>query len=139
MDVSKFCTVVAASVISASAAVADTGLMTKFNDIQWTEIEGTPMSLSILWGDRDTGPYAMYLKMPGGFEVPEHAHSYAYEGITIQGEWQHSFAGETKILPVGSRVTQPGNAFHGDACVSAEDCILFIFQDGKGDAIFDEH
>lgn len=132
----KLAAAAAVSFAAATAAVADTGLMTKFDDIQWTAIEGTPMSLSILWGDRDSGPYAMYLKMPGGFAVPDHAHTYAYEGITIQGEWQHSFAGETKDLPVGSRVTQPGNAFHGDACVSVEDCVLFIYQDGKGDAIF---
>lgn len=122
--------------VTTTAASADTGLMTKFENIEWTAIEGTPMALSILWGDRDTGPYAMYLKMPGGFVVPEHAHTYAYEGVTIQGDWQHSFAGDTKVLPVGSRVVQPGNAFHGDACVSEEECVLFIFQDGKGDAIF---
>ncbi len=136
MGIIKLAAVAAVSLTAATAAFADTGLMTKFDDIKWTPIEGTPMSLSILWGDRNTGPYAMYLKMPGGFEVPEHAHTYAYEGITIQGEWQHSFAGETKVLPVGSRVTQPGNAFHGDACVSEEDCVLFVFQGGKGDAIF---
>jgi anti-sigma factor ChrR (cupin superfamily) len=122
--------------VTTTAASADTGLMTKLENIEWTAIEGTPMALSILWGDRDTGPYAMYLKMPGGFVVPEHAHTYAYEGITIQGDWQHNFAGDTKVLPVGSRVVQPGNAFHGDACVSEEECVLFIFQDGKGDAIF---
>ncbi|WP_282153455.1 cupin domain-containing protein [Ruegeria atlantica] len=127
------------STVAATAAVADTGLMTKFDDIKWIDIEGTPLSLSILWGNRDTGPYAMYLRLPGGYEGVEHAHTYEYEGITIQGEWQHSFAGETKVLPVGSRVTQPGNAFHSDACVSEEDCILFIFQDGKGDAIFHDH
>ncbi len=124
------------AVVAATAAMADTGLMTTFDDIKWSPIEGTPMEVSILWGSRDTGPYAMYLKMPGGFEVPEHAHTYAYEGITIQGEWKHSFAGESKVLPVGSRVVQPGNAFHGDACVSTEDCVLFIYQDGKGDALF---
>ena len=126
----------ALTAVTATVASADTGLMTKFENIQWTPIEGTPMELSILWGNRDTGPYAMYLKMPAGFVVPEHAHSYAYEGLTIQGEWQHNFAGDTKVLPVGSHVVQPGNAFHGDACVGTEDCVLFIFQDGKGDAIF---
>lgn len=124
------------SFMSATTAFADSGLMTAAKDIVWTPIEGTPMELSILWGDRDTGPYAMYLKMPGGFEVPEHAHTYEYQGLTIQGVWRHSFAGEAKNLPVGSHVVQPGNAFHGDACVSEEDCILFIYQDGKGDAIF---
>lgn len=136
MGISKLATAVSVAMIAATSALADTGLMTKFQDISWTPIEGTPMSLSVLWGDRDTGPYAMYLKMPGGFAVPDHAHTYAYDGITIQGEWQHSFAGETKVLPVGSVVNQPGGAFHGDACVSTEDCILLIIQDGKGDAIF---
>ena len=136
MGIFKLAAAAAVSLTTATAAFADNGLMTKFDDIKWTPIEGTPLSLAILWGSRDTGPYAMYLKLPGGFEGGDHAHTFAYEGITIQGEWQHSFAGETKVLPVGSRVTQPGNAFHGDACVSEEDCVLFIYQDGKGDAIF---
>ena len=131
MTIKNLIAVATIAVISASTAIADTGLMTKFDDIQWS-----PMEVSILWGSRDTGPYAMYLKMPGGFEVPEHAHTYAYEGITIQGDWQHSFAGESKVLPAGSRVVQPGNAFHGDACVSTQECVLFIYQDGKGDALF---
>lgn len=126
------------SFMTSTAAVADTGLMTKFDDIKWTPIEGTPMSLSVLWGSRETGPYAMFLKIPAGFAVPEHAHTYAYEGITIQGMWRHGFGGETKILPVGSHVVQPGNAFHDDACVGERDCVLFIYQDGKGDAIFHE-
>lgn len=138
----KFKTLAAAAATTlafATSAFADNGLMTPFSEIQWAPIEGTPMELSILWGDRDTGPYAMYLKMPGGFEVPEHAHTYAYQGITIQGDWQHEFAGETKVLPVGSHVVQPGGAFHGDACVGETDCILLIIQDGKGDAIFHDH
>ncbi|EBA15408.1 hypothetical protein RSK20926_00610 [Roseobacter sp. SK209-2-6] len=99
----KLVAAAAVSFAAATAAVADTGLMTKFDDIQWTPIEGTPMSLSNLWGDRDSWPCAMYLKMPDGFAVPDHANTYA---------------------------------FHGDACISVEDCVLFIFQDGKGDAIF---
>ncbi len=124
------------SVIS-TGAMADNGLMTTLDERQWTPIGDTPMSVSIIWGDRDTGPYAMYLKMPGdGFVVGDHAHTYGYRGITIQGTWEHSFAGETKQLPAGSYVFQPGNAFHSDACVSKEDCILMIQQDGKGDAIF---
>lgn len=139
MNIFKLAAATAVSFAVTTAAVADTGLMTKFDDIKWTNIEGTPLSLSILWGDRDTGPYAMYLRLPGGYKGVEHSHTFEYEGITIQGEWQHTFAGETKVLPVGSRVTQPGNAFHSDACVSDDDCILFVFQDGKGDAIFRDH
>lgn len=128
-------TILASSIIG--GVNAESGLMRSFDQLQWSQIGDTPMSFSIIWGDRNTGPYAMYLKMPGGgFVAGEHAHTYAYQALTIQGEWEHEFAGEKKVLPVGSHVFQPGNAFHGDACVSKEDCILFIYQDGKGDALF---
>ncbi len=124
------------SIISFNA-MGDTGLMKTANELLWTPIGDSPMSLSIIWGNRDTGPYAMYLKIPGnGFVVGNHAHTYDYHGITIQGVWEHEFAGDKKQLPVSSYVFQPGNAFHRDACVSQEDCILLIQQDGKGDAIF---
>lgn len=127
----------ALALCTVAGASADTGLMKKFEDFKWTSIPDTPLSFSIIWGDRNTGPYAMYLKLPGGgFSAGTHAHTYSYHGITIQGEWEHEFAGEKKVLPLGSYVNQPGNAFHGDRCVSKEDCVLLIIQDGKGDAIF---
>ena len=135
----KWSAAVLLSSLTLSGAQANSGLMTRFEEMKWVPIEGTPMELTILWGDRETGPYAMYLKMPAGFRVPEHAHTYDYRAVTMQGEWEHSFAGETKVLPAGSLVIQPGNAFHGDACVGETDCILLITQDGKGDAIFHSH
>jgi anti-sigma factor ChrR (cupin superfamily) len=129
---------VLSSVVSVSA-MADSGMMKPFDQMKWTAIGETGMSLSIIWGDRDSGPYAMYLKLPGNnYAVSSHAHTNDYRGITVQGVWQHEFAGEKKQLPVGSYVFQPGNEFHTDSCVSKEECILLIQQDGKGDAIFPE-
>ncbi|MGB1239126.1 MAG: cupin domain-containing protein [Pseudomonadales bacterium] len=129
-------TLVLCGVIASTAAIADSGLMTQLDDRKWTQINGTPMSFSMIWGDRDTGPYAMYLKLPAGFSASEHAHTYSYRGITLQGQWQHSYAGERKTLGPGGYVFQPGNAWHADSCTGKQDCILMIQQDGKGDAHF---
>ncbi|KZL13328.1 DUF4437 domain-containing protein [Pseudovibrio sp. Ad26] len=120
---------------TAAFAGGDEDHMTQLKDIEWTQFGNTPIHISVLWGDRDTGPYGMYLKMPGGFHVGEHGHSNDYYAITVQGQWEHTRAGKKEVLPVGSYVMQPGAEFHDDACVGPKDCILLVVQNGKGDVL----
>ena len=113
------------------------GTMSPSSQMEWKELSpGSPVSMTMLWGDRNTGEYAMLLKLPAGFVAPIHAHTGDYDGVNLTGTWRHSFdGGEQKDLPPGSYVFQPGMGWHGDACVGSEDCILFIHQHVKGDFI----
>jgi hypothetical protein len=108
-------------------------------DYRWEEFApGTPLTYVSLWGDRSSGgEYAILLKLPAGFSSGTHAHTNDYQGINIQGRWVHTdhVATDEKGLPVGSLVTQPGLSMHGDSCKGPEDCILLIYQKGKGDFI----
>jgi len=114
-----------------------TGVMIPADEMQWRELNpGSAVKMTPLWGDRNTGEYAMLLKLPAGFVAPVHAHTGDYYGMNVQGTWRHSFdGGEEKDLAPGSYVFQPGMAWHGDACIGPEDCILFIHQHVKGDFI----
>ena len=78
----------------------------------------------------------MLLKIPVGFEAGLHSHTGDYHAINVQGTWVHTLAdGQTKELPAGSYVMQPGVQNHNDVCKGPNDCILFIYQKVKGDFI----
>lgn len=108
-------------------------------DYRWEAFApGTPLTFVPLWGDRASGgEYAILLKLPAGFSSGTHAHTHDYQGINVRGTWVHTdhVATDEKGLPPGSLVTQPGLAMHGDSCKGPEDCILLIYQRGKGDFI----
>jgi hypothetical protein len=120
-----------------AADSAKTGTMVPADQMEWRELNpGSPVKMTLLWGDRSTGEYAMLLKLPAGFVAPIHAHTGDYHGMNLKGTWHHSFdGGEEKDLPQGSYVFQPGMGWHGDSCIGPDDCILFIHQHVKGDFI----
>ena len=91
-------------------------------------------------GDPATGAHVRLVKLPAGFVAPVHAHTGTYYGTNLTGVWKHSFeeTGESRELPPGSYVIQPGGQMHGDACIGTEDCILLLQQDVAADFILPE-
>ena len=106
--------------------------------IKWQPYaEGNPLQVAMLWGDR-TKPadYAMYLKMPAGFEAGRHSHTNDYHGVAIQGTWVHTNDGGKPVeLGPGGHVLQPGKQVHNDVCKGSAECIILIHQRGPGDFI----
>lgn len=125
----------AVSLSSVVFSAAGTPGMTAFDELVWQPIGGGPLQIAKLWGDRDNGPYGAYLKVPAGFKGQLHAHTGHYNGVSIRGVWIHTMNGQSKELPPGSHVAQPGGEFHSDACKGPEECIWFITQDEKADRI----
>jgi anti-sigma factor ChrR (cupin superfamily) len=125
---------IAAMVCTASIG-ADKGAMVPTEALVWEPYAGGALQIAKLWGDRDQGAYGMYLKVPAGFKAGSHMHTADYHGVNVQGTWIHTMDGETKELPVGSHVFQPGGQFHDDSCKGPQECIWFIAQDAKGDFI----
>ena len=121
----------------AGAGGANMGTMVPAGEIVFGPITpGSPVQVAALWGDRTQGEHGMLLKIPAGFEAGLHAHTGDYHGISLQGAWVHTMAdGQTKELPAGSYVMQPGMQNHNDVCKGPSDCILFIYQKVKGDFI----
>ena len=116
------------------------GLMVPLDEVEWVAREGSPISVSVLWGDPSSGAHGRLVKLPAGFVVPNHAHTGDYHAFNLSGTWQHTFlaTGESRDLPPGSYVHQPGGEMHGDACVGTSDCVLLVVQDRAADFIRQE-
>lgn len=119
----------------AGAIGASKGGMMSSDAMTWEKFGDSPLKVAKLWGDRDQGAYGMLFKLPAGFKAGPHAHTADYNGISLAGTWVHTMDGETKELPPGSYVMQPGGQYHDDSCKGPEECVLFIMQNAKGDFI----
>lgn len=122
--------------LAAGTAGADghgKGILLGADEMDWNPARpGSPLSVVVLWGKPGEGAHGRLLKLPAGFKAPVHAHTGDYNGINLTGTWRHYFDnGESKDLPPGSHVLQPGGQMHGDECIGTEDCIQFLQQSVK--------
>lgn len=133
----SFLAAVASVSYVAGALGADMGAMIPAGEIVFEPVAPeSPVKRAVLWGDRAQGEYGALIKIPVGFEAGLHSHTGDYHGINLQGTWVHTMAnGQTKELPPGSYVMQPGMQNHNDVCKGPTDCILLIHQRTKGDFI----
>jgi hypothetical protein len=90
------------------------------------------------YGDLAHGAHGTFIKMPAGFVSPIHIHTADYWGVVISGVAVNGLPGSKDIeLPVGSYWYQKGGERHVTKCVSSNECIFFISQNGKFDYITD--
>jgi hypothetical protein len=91
--------------------------------------------IAVLWGDPQTGPSSMLLKLKNG-AGPLHVHSSDYHLVLLAGTMKHWGERETQAqaapLGAGSFWFQPGGQAHGDSCLSDE-CLMFVHWKGKRD------
>jgi hypothetical protein len=110
--------------------------------MQWRpQAPGLPQKVVTLWGNRDRdGGFGQLIQLPPGFRSPVHAHSGDFHGVLIKGMWRHE-DGDGKGISVepGSYVRQAGGENHVDRCVSAEPCLLFLFQYSRADVILQKN
>lgn len=92
--------------------------------------------MAVLWGDPNTGPSAMLLRMNKGAGAM-HVHSADYQCVVLEGTMQHWEQGQSqaqaKLLQPGSHWFQPGNVAHSDACVT-DQCLMYVQWAGPRDA-----
>jgi len=90
------------------------------------------------YGDLTHGPHGTFIRMPAGFTSPIHTHTDDYWGVVISGVAVNGQPGSKDVpLPAGSYWYQKGGARHVTKCISPNECLLFISQDGKFDYIPD--
>jgi hypothetical protein len=76
--------------------------------------------------------------MPAGFVSKVHTHTEDYWGVVISGVAVNGKPGSADLaLPVGSYWYQKGGERHVTKCISANECIFFISQNGKFDYLSD--
>ena len=120
-----------------AAGHKDRGAMSALDEVEWIPRTNSPVETAVLAGDPATGAHVRLVKLPAGFVVPDHAHTGDYHGVNLTGTWKHTFleTGESRELPPGSFVFQPGGEMHGDACIGPEDCIIMLSQSVAADFI----
>jgi hypothetical protein len=105
--------------------------------IEGTEFawETTPQGVAFaaLQGDRFQESYQAMVKLPAGTVSPPHVKSANMYGVMLQGEMIHYASDEDpatarKIGP-GSFYKVPSGLAHISACISAEPCVTYLYQD----------
>ena len=90
------------------------------------------------YGDLTRGPHGTFIRMPAGFVSHVHTHTDDYWGVVISGVAVNGVPGSKDVpLPAGSYWFQKGGERHVTKCISPNECLFFISQDGKFDSIGD--
>lgn len=101
--------------------------------------EGSPVQMSLLWGDPATGPVGFLLKIPPGFDAGMHSHTSNYRAVILDGKALHWIDSEDKaaVKPVGEGGywSQPGGQVHGDANPGDQPALALVIFDGPVDFI----
>ena len=88
------------------------------------------------YGDLSKGKHGTFIRMPAGFVSDLHTHTADYFGIVIKGVGVNQQGDKNDVkLPVGSYWFQKGKEPHVTKCVSATDCLFFIYQPDKFDYV----
>jgi hypothetical protein len=127
----------AATAFPNSASATDTRITSvPARQLAW---ETTPegVAFASLTGDRFTEAYMAMVRLPAGLASPPHIKSANMFGVMISGAMIHYPAGanpaEQMRLELGSFYRIPKDLAHVSKCVSDEDCVTFLYQDGKFD------
>jgi len=111
--------------------------ITAYDDLNFNPIaEGSPVEVAVLWGDPSTGPAAVMVRFPEGYEEPWHSHSSTYHSVLVRGEFQSRSRGETDSTTVygpGSYAVQPGGAAHQEVNAGKGHLVAFVYFDGPID------
>jgi anti-sigma factor ChrR (cupin superfamily) len=107
-------------------------------ELKWTDLDptGAPgVKVADLWGDHTKGAFGAYLKLPAGFAVPLHTHTYDMKVIFVSGTYIQAPEGKPEFrLGPGSYMMQPGGNYrHTTSCDKASDCVFFVESSGPFD------
>ena len=129
-------TFVIASLIGAVSASADNITLLGTQDLDW---QPTPegVAFAALQGNRFEEAYQAMVELPAGTVSPPHVKSANMYGIALGGQMAHYPSGDD---PAAAPSIGPGGFYyipagleHVSACVSAEPCVAYLYQDGAFD------
>ena len=113
--------------------------ITAYGDLRFDPIaEGSPVEVSLLWGNPETGPAAVLIRFPEGYEEPWHSHSSTYHSVLIKGEFQsrgNAESDSTRVFGPGSYAIQPGGEAHREVNAGQGELVAFVYFDGPIDFV----
>jgi beta-alanine degradation protein BauB len=106
----------------------------KYGPTGLTDGEHGELAAAPAYGDLANGPHSTFIKMPAGYVSPTHTHSDDYWAVVVSGVMVNKMPDGADIpLPVGSYFLQKGGEPHVTKCISPNECIFFVRQNGKFD------
>jgi quercetin dioxygenase-like cupin family protein len=124
---------------AASAAEAPVTRLASDEALQWgpcPEIFPAGCEITVLHGDPARPNADVLLRVPGGYEIPPHAHTSAERMILVEGELNVRYRGVAETtLSTGEYAYGPAGLPHIARCASSTPCTLFIAFEGPVDAI----
>jgi hypothetical protein len=131
---------IVAAAFLAGVAVGKVSPRPKFvaaEEVKWDDMSG--VKLGTLAGDYAKGPYGALMKLPAGYTSKLHSHTGTYEAVQISGTSSHWMRGEdgtkAKKMTPGSYWSIPARTEHVSSCAAGSDCVLYIWQKTKFDAL----
>ena len=123
---------------SAKPAAARQPIFMAAENLKWTDLDpkGAPgVKVADLWGNHAKGAFGAYLKLPAGFAVPLHTHTYDMKVIFVSGTYIQAPEGKPEVrLGPGSYMMQPGGNYrHVTSCDKSSDCVFFVESSGPFD------
>ncbi|MFY0682783.1 MAG: cupin domain-containing protein [Thalassovita sp.] len=89
-----------------------------------------------LIGDRFVESYMAMVKLPAGLISPAHVKSADMFGLIVSGTMTHTAldnADDPVMLNTGAFYHIPAGIPHVSSCVSDQECVSFLYQDGQFD------
>lgn len=103
------------------------------------DASGKELLVAAAYGDLTKGPHGSFVRMPAGFSSIPHVHTGDYWGVVISGVAVNGKIGSADIpLPVGSYWFQKGGEGHVTKCISPNECVFFISQQGSFDYVMEK-
>lgn len=113
--------------------------MTAYQDLEFGPIaEGSPVDVALLWGNPETGPAAVLVRFPEGYEEPWHSHSSTYHAVLVKGAFQtrsNDDSDSADVFGPGSYVVQPGGSVHSEVNAGRGELVALVYFDGPIDFV----
>ncbi len=106
------------------------------DQLTYQAMEGLPacMTSATIQGDPAAGAATLVLKFAPGCNIPMHWHSANEQIVLIKGNGMAQMKGETsQPVSVSEYRMLPAKEPHRFACGAGDECLLYLFTDGKFD------
>jgi len=91
--------------------------------------------IAVLHGDPARPNADVFLRVPGGYEIPAHSHTSPERMILVEGQLNVRYKGaKAEVLTPGEYAYGPAKLPHRASCMGEKACTLFIAFEGPVDA-----
>lgn len=91
--------------------------------------------IAVLHGDPGRPNADVFLRVPGGYQIPAHSHTSPERMVLVEGQLNVRYRGTAaELLTPGEYAYGPAKMAHQAACLGDKPCTLFIAFEGPVDA-----